>query len=474
MVPAAVMITVARTLTLVLVIWRSGGDEPAPPPLVTKTFPTHWDKRIAPLARITAKQRGLDFVHPVPVRFLSRKAFAKAVTRDSDDLTTKDRAELADTTGVLRAFGLVSGDVDLFKSVNRFSGGGVLAFYSYRSQRITVRGHVLTPAVKSTLVHELTHVLQDQNFQIGLRLERLSNHGRDTASSVLRALTEGDARRVQTRYRASLPAPKRAALDASQRRESDAARKRVKAVPPALVSFLTAPYTLGEAMVQTVAARGGNAAVDRLFEHPPVHEIMLIDPFRLLSDRTGARQVARPALGHGEKKIDVGEVGALTWYFMLGERLPLTEALSAVDGWGGDSYVSYRARGTSCVRAAYVGRTATDTDRMYAALRTWVASGSSTTASVRRSGATLRFRTCDPGGRAVASADTTGQAMTLAATRVGIALGVARSGVPLGPARCIAGRLVDDYPVSELRDPSFGVDDPAIQADIRQIALDCR
>jgi hypothetical protein len=201
---------------------------------------------------------------------------------------------------------------------------------------------------------------------------------------------------------------------------------------------------------------------------------MLIDPFRLLSDRTGARQVARPALGHGEKKMDVGEVGALTWYFMLGERLPLTEALSAVDGWGGDSYVSYRARGTSCVRAAYVGRTATDTDRMYAALRTWVASGSSTTASVRRSGATLRFRTCDPGGRAVARADTTGQAMTLAATRVGIALGVARSGVPLGPARCIAGRLVDDYPVSELRDPSFGVDDPAIQADIRQIALDCR
>ncbi len=350
----------------------------------------------------------------------------------------------------------------------------MLAFYSYRDQRITVRGHALTPAVKSTLVHELTHVLQDQHFHIGDRMKQLRKDGKDTAASVLDAIIEGDARRVQTRYRTALPDRQRAALDAAQRKENAAGRKRISQVPPALVSILTSPYTLGEALVTTIAARGGNAAVDRLFEHPPAHETVLLDPFRVVAHQTGAKHVATPTLRKGEKKADSGELGAVTWYFMLGERLPLASALSAVDGWGGDAYVFYRAHGTSCVRASYAGRTPADADRMYADLRTWIADGSSATASVRRAGSLVVFQACDPGTGGAPGTDTTEQAMVLAATRAGIAIGISKSGVPPLAARCMAGRLVEDYPVSDLTDSSFGADDPTIQAHIQQIAADCR
>jgi hypothetical protein len=64
--------------------------------------------------------------------------------------------------------------------------------------------------------------------------------------------------------------------------------------------------------------------------------------------------------------------------------------------------------------------------------------------------------------------------MELVATRAGIAIGISQSGVPAAAAHCIAGRLIQDYPVSDLVDPSFGANDPTVQAHIQQIAVECR
>ncbi len=50
---------------------------------------------------------------------------------------------------------------------------GTLAYYSFEDKNITVRGQRVTPAMRSTLVHELTHVLQDQNFGIGAMQKKL-------------------------------------------------------------------------------------------------------------------------------------------------------------------------------------------------------------------------------------------------------------------------------------------------------------
>ena len=61
--------------------------------------------------------------------------------------------DLADEhfTGLMRAFGLIKGDVDLFDAFNDFSSGGTLAYYSTEDKTITVRGQRLTPAVRATL-----------------------------------------------------------------------------------------------------------------------------------------------------------------------------------------------------------------------------------------------------------------------------------------------------------------------------------
>jgi len=472
---AAVALALAATLAFVLLKPDHSAPTAAPPPPV-KTYPAHWDRRIAPYAKIAAHQRGLSFLHPVPVRFLSPARFAKTLVTEDKDLSKGDRRQLEQTTAQLRALGLISGGVDLLKADNDAQSGGVDAYYSFKDQRITVRGHRVTPAVQATLVHELTHVLQDQHFDIGARLKKLgkeSDKGPDNSqASVLDAIVEGDAQRVAHLYAASLGPRQRRALAASQQAEVTQADHRTSHVPQVVLAMMGAPYTLGEGLVQTVAQDGGNAAVDRLFRHPPTHESVLLDPFRVLSGGTAAKKVGVPKILAGEKKLDSGELGVLTWYVMLAQRLPLPQALAAADGWGGDAFVAFQHDGTTCVRADYSGRTPADTARMYTALLGWQAAAPGTSATVSRAGGVVGFRSCDPRDAADVGKDDSQEAIELAAIRAGIGDGLMRGGLPQSGARCMAGRMAETYTVAELSSPTFA-QAPGVQDELRQFAAGC-
>src|SRR6186997_1812466 len=121
-----VMISLAVTAGLMLV-----GNDPASP-----TYPKHWDARVAPYAKVAEKKRGLPFKHPVSVRFLTAAEFEKTVTADKEKLNADDRTELRHFAGLMRAFGLMTGNVDLFAAFNTFSVSGTLAYYSFEDKTI--------------------------------------------------------------------------------------------------------------------------------------------------------------------------------------------------------------------------------------------------------------------------------------------------------------------------------------------------
>lgn len=443
----------------------------------TRSYPDHWDKRIAPYVKIAEKKRGLTFLHPVEVRFLPAAEYEKDRRIDEEELDDKDRAELEQATGLMRALGLITGDVDLFDALNNFYGSGSLAYYSFEDERITIRGQTVTPSVRATLVHELTHVLQDQHFRVGDKLEKLSKESEDAESSpegdILDAIVEGDAERIEGLYRDSLTEKQRKALDAGRKDEYDQASKQLEKIPTVLVTMLTSSYTLGESLVQAVAADGGNAAVDDLFYDPPTHETSLLDPFEVLAGDSDVVDVDVPGLQDGEKKIDSGEFGVLTWYFMLAERLPLRDALAAADGWAGDAYVSFEGDDDVCARMTYAGQSGQDTTRMFSALQRWVAAAPGSPAEVRRDGDVLRFESCDPGKAADVGKDASEDAVRLVTARTYLGLGI-RQVAPDDVARCMAGKMVQTYRLSQLVDPNFGHDDPAVAARIQQLLLGCR
>ena len=235
-----------------------------------------------------------------------------------------------------------------------------------------------------------------------------------------------------------------------------------------------APYALGEAMLALAIKLDGNDAVDGLFRRPPTTEEHLLDPWTLIEDDQNAAKVSEPKLEKGDDEFDSGDFGALGWYIVLAERLPLMDALDAVDGWGGDSYVAFERDDVSCVGVNYRADDKQDLAEMHEALKAWVNAGPDGSASVRLDGSQLVFESCDPGRATGAGKDASKDAIQLALTRTYVSLGFVDAGAPEALSRCAADRMVHVFPWQSLNDPNFGRGDASTQARARQILTSCR
>ena len=428
------------------IVWQMRGE--------SIDHPDEWDKLVAPYATVVAAKRKLSFEHPIYVDFLEPEEFEEQVTADEEELTAEDRKEIEQYTGQLRALGLVDGELDLLESMNELQGAGVIGYYSYADKRIRIKGTELTPAVQSTLVHELTHALQDQHFNLEDRFEEYDED--PTRESTFRALVEGDAKRIEAAWREDLSKQEQKALAKEQARESGKAIEDIADVPKVLATLMAAPYAFGEAMLKVALEHGGTRAVDDLFVTPPTTEEQTYDPWTMVVDHQGELTVEEPELEDGEDEFDDGHFGSIGWLVVLSERLPVDQALTATDGWGGDSYVAFERDGKACVRIRYAGDTPKDLTQMRTALGSWVArSPAKGTSRVRREGSRLLFESCDPGRAATGGSGGSQDAVSLAVSRSYLALGLVNGGVDVAFARCGSDRMVRAFTVKELNDPAI-------------------
>ena len=441
------------------------------------SYPKEWDERIKPYVEIVEDKRGLEFKHPVKVRFLDNKAFEKTVRADEEDLDKDDRREIQEDTSLFRAFGLISGDVDLFKAFNDAHGSGTLAYYSFDDQAITVRGKKLTLASHATLVHELTHALQDQHFNISDRSRKFAKKAADgkptTEGDALRAIVEGDAERVAGRYRASLSAKERQALDKAESADTDDSREELKGVPKVVTTLMGAPYALGQALTEIIAAKDYRD-IDALLENPPPDDSVLLDPLKALGDLDDSVKVKIPTLADGEKKFDTGQMGSLVTYLMLAERIPLRDALAAADTWKGDAYLGFRRKGVVCARVDYATASDKKAARLMSAFEDWIAAQPGSSATISRNGDRVTFESCDPGKGAKLTNDASEDALELAAARAYLGVSVIKAGGSTKAARCFTNRIIDEFSVDDLNDPEFGKDNPAAVRRVQDIVADCR
>jgi hypothetical protein len=293
----------------------------------------------------------------------------------------------------------------------------------------------------------MTHVLQDQHFGLG-RLDQLASTDEQDG---FRALVEGDATRIENRYIDTLsPADHRAYDEATSNDTPD-----LSAVPPVLLTLFGAPYVLGTDLVDLVDETGGDKAVNAAFDSPPASDAMLLDPFRFVA-HDAATDVPVPSLADGETRVDDGDMGALAIYLFLSTRLDAREALEGVDGWAGDAFVGFERDGRVCVRVAVATVDDDAAVRLEDLLTRWSDAATATAPKVSRAASTVTFESCDPGASADAGPKFDVSALTLPAVRAEIGIGLVHNGAPPEAARCVAGKIIDEYSVDELTtaDPS--------------------
>jgi hypothetical protein len=416
------IVTVVGAVAVAAVVTRSSSS----------WYADDWDERVAPIAREVSRLRGLEFEHPVPIRFLTTAEFKKEVGVDEATLDDSDRKEFEQGAAFLRALGLLDGDVDLKDAIDTAATSGILAYYDNDLEEIVVRGQDLDVKHRATLAHELVHVLQDQHFHIDA-LQKEADESETGDSSALRALIEGDAERIEDEYVSTLSEAEQSDYNEQRDAEGNTYEDETADLPEIIEFTFASPYIFGPPTIRVLLADGGNDAVDRALSGPPPASRMFMEPGVLEGSRMEA-----PEPPPGVKLEDEAEhTGPLDMYFTLAGRIDPQRALRAADLVTAGRDIHYRDpdRDVECVRIALHARRGAEGE-LIAALKDWAAAvpGVSVT-----SGYEPTITACDPGKGAKGPKDgTLEKAVQLLALRGQLTAEVAEADVPPETARCIA------------------------------------
>jgi len=332
---------------------------------------------ITELEAFVESARGLKFVQPVDVSVLGDKALKRALSGGDP---VQDNYSDAVEAGVLRALGLVRPGDDL-GAADTADDDTTAGFYDTDTKELVVRGGRLTPFVRQVLVHELTHALDDQHFDLDPDLAD------DEAALAFDALVEGDAVDVELRYKRSLSEEEQRQSEA----EEDASFAGVDAgnVPEIFLDLGDFPYSDGPDLIAALRAAGGTARGDDAFRSPPSTSAEVLHPSRYLA---GKGRAGVPDVRADGRVVDDGVLGEFVLSRVLAESAPDAEAAREADGWAGDRYVAWKTGKRMCVRATVVTDSDAEGAELAAGLRQWA--GGHAGATVDPAGPAVTFSRC--------------------------------------------------------------------------------
>jgi hypothetical protein len=294
------------------------------------------------------------------LRSLNHKSAVTPVLLDSNQLrnwltnanaTQTDHVTLANESRLFIHLGLLPSGSSLEQMELDLQAGQVIGFYDTASKGLYVLSASggVGPLEEETFSHEYTHALQDQNFG----LDKLATDTPDQGDRDLARLSlpEGDATMVMNKWaeqHLSLADQIGIATDPN----SAAAAQQLAKAPAILRQTLLFPYIYGNSFVMGVYAKGGWAAVDKLYSNPPASTSQILHP-ELYAAGVAPVAVTLPAmpasLGSGWTLTLQDTLGELQLRILLEGEHPTdaetTTAATATAAWGGDRVGLYEGPG---------------------------------------------------------------------------------------------------------------------------------
>jgi hypothetical protein len=272
------------------------------------------------IAEQVSALRGLPIKQGITARVLGQREW-RAETRDSGLLAQDPQFEL------MKAIGLVASDLDLDKELDNFVADAALGLYLPSEEVIYVNGRPGIPRAlrELAIAHEVTHALQDQNYDLGddVILDRDLYLARQ-------ALIEGDALRVESRWSAAnQTSAQRRVIAATLRGRSARGSSRLGS----LRTLLYFPYLQGVRFVDRIVEEGGLNALDEAFRNPPIttEQILHVDSYLRLEPIHGRTFPRSP--GPRWTEVMHSNFGELDLLMML-QPLGALPARQVASGWG--------------------------------------------------------------------------------------------------------------------------------------------
>ena len=327
-----------------------GGHQSAGSPGATAAFAPTIEPAPEPIVQLMDRVAAVRELKPpasLKVGLVSRSDVPKLIDRL---LSPEDRATMAKTTTLYRLLGLLGPDQSYLDVYRAYVAQALAGVYSPKDKALWVvhpDGQATDFAHLSTdeqqvLEHELTHAIQDANFN----LDSISNSANGLDQSLAAtALVEGDAvttqRNYDARYKAMAVGGAVVLVDMA---------RLAAGAPAAIQRELTFPYTQGADWVDGIRQRGGDSAVDALFRHVPEGTVFVFHPERIGTGWTPEVVTLPPiaaSLGSGWTEQSSGQFGQFEVQNYLQIALPGLQAVQGADGWAGDHYAVYSHDGES-------------------------------------------------------------------------------------------------------------------------------
>ena len=347
---------------------------------------TDLDRFVDEAIAFIEKERGLKFTTRPTVVVLDDAAFVARFRELVDEDAKKNKDVYDDVTGIFQAIGLLSRDMSYVDAQKLLGEGGVLGYYDQESKELRVRSGQLTPFTRTVIVHELTHALDDQRFDLN---RPQYDSADDEIGFGFVALAEGNAKRVENAYRNSMSTADKASATAEELKLGASGAAVLAKLSVSLLQLEYAPYDLGERFVDAVLAKGGQAALDKVFADPPTTSEQVIDPAKYFA-KENRREVAPPKADAAAFKT--GVFGQVALQMMLGSANSARVAETAASGWSGDWFVAWNEANRACLRVDFVMDTPKDTTELRDALNKWAQTRPS--AKVANAGDALELTTC--------------------------------------------------------------------------------
>jgi hypothetical protein len=199
------------------------------------------------------------------------------------------------------------------------------------------------------LAHELTHVLQDQHFDLlSLPIEDLDPEDR---TSAVRALIEGDATLVMLDYVLARQGTDSTQVpDIAETMQAWAQNPLVsglglfQTVPRYIIENLLFSYTYGYEFVLHLKKRGGWEHINQAYRDLPVSTEQILHPAKYSEARDAPTTIQLPPLPKefaDWRELERNTLGEFNISILLDGFLTTIQAQTASAGWDGDRFALY-------------------------------------------------------------------------------------------------------------------------------------
>jgi hypothetical protein len=318
-----------------------GPPAPAVPAAGPASLLATADEVLAQMSRIT----GLPIKAPLNKQIVDRASVRRYVAENLESDLTPEQLYVQEAT--LKAFGLVAADFNLKKFLIDFYTEQAAGYYDPRRKTMFMANWVDPDLERMVLTHELTHALQDQNFDLQKFL--FAERDNDDATSARQAVVEGYA--TAAMMQALLEPVDLAQIPSLSPLLDQVMHRQMEEFPtfssaPFFFRFQALfPYSQGLGFMQQGLRLGGWAELNQIFVHPPESTREIFDPpvyFRHLRAPAVALPAPPPlAAVKRLRLLDENILGELGYYSLVGQLVSEEEAKSLGGNWRADRYRLY-------------------------------------------------------------------------------------------------------------------------------------